>query len=177
MAKQLQESAAVIKDRAPNQAVKKRKESPPSSEDEAQNNYSTVPSRPKMAMKQGPIPKKMKRESELEELLADQERKKEADKVMLWKLASDQRKEAGTLKPSRPETDYKDRLRAVIASRNDALQQSEITTQTEAAMEQYRTRAQLGRSTASASTTQSSSKSGGGGGRYKWQSYCKRRPL
>jgi len=38
-----------------------------------------------MAMKQEPVPKISRRESELEELLADQERKKEADKVMLWR--------------------------------------------------------------------------------------------
>ena len=38
-----------------------------------------------MVLKQGPIPKKTRRESELEELLEDAERKKEADKVMLWR--------------------------------------------------------------------------------------------
>jgi hypothetical protein len=38
-----------------------------------------------MILKQGPIPKKGRREAELEELLADEERKKEADKVMLWR--------------------------------------------------------------------------------------------
>ena len=38
-----------------------------------------------MVLKKGPIPKKSRRESEFEELLADQEREKEADKVMLWR--------------------------------------------------------------------------------------------
>ena len=38
-----------------------------------------------MMLKQGPIPKKGRKEAELEELLADQVRKKEADKVMLWR--------------------------------------------------------------------------------------------
>jgi len=85
VAKQSQEAAAIIKEKAPTKAQKKRKESPPSSEDDLQNDNSTVPSRPKMVMRQEPIPKKLKRESELEELMADQERKKEADKVMLWR--------------------------------------------------------------------------------------------
>ena len=38
-----------------------------------------------MELKQGPIPKKARREAELEDLLADEARKKEADKVMLWR--------------------------------------------------------------------------------------------
>jgi len=38
-----------------------------------------------VVLRQEPIPKKSRRETELEELLADQERKKEADKVMLWR--------------------------------------------------------------------------------------------
>ncbi len=81
----MQEAAAVIKERAPTEAQKKKIASPPSSEDDLLPNNSTIPPRPKVVMKQGPIPKKQKRESELQELLADQERKKEADKVMLWR--------------------------------------------------------------------------------------------
>jgi hypothetical protein len=85
VAKQSQEAAAIIKEKAPTKAQKKRKESPPSSEDDLQTNNSTIPPRPKMVMRQEPIPKKLKRESELEELMADQEKKKEANKVMLWR--------------------------------------------------------------------------------------------
>jgi len=81
----LQEAAAVIKEKAPTEAQKKKIASSPSSEDDLLTNNSTIPPRPKVVMKQGPIPKKQKRESELQELLADQERKKEADKVMLWR--------------------------------------------------------------------------------------------
>ena len=38
-----------------------------------------------MVLKQGLIPKKGREEAELEELIADQIRKKDADKVMLWR--------------------------------------------------------------------------------------------
>ena len=38
-----------------------------------------------MVMKKEPIPKRARRETELEDLLADQERKKGADKMMLWR--------------------------------------------------------------------------------------------
>jgi hypothetical protein len=46
---------------------------------------SSRPSGTKMVLKQGPIPKKGRREAELAELLADEERKKEADKIMIWR--------------------------------------------------------------------------------------------
>ena len=64
---------------------KKGDKSPPSSDDEEPFS-SGPPSKPKMELKQGPIPvKQSRREIELEELLADEERKKEADKTMLWR--------------------------------------------------------------------------------------------
>jgi hypothetical protein len=77
--------------------------------------------------------------------------------------ASEQRRESATQKSKPTEADFGDRLRASMASRNQALQQSEITTQTEASMEKYRSRAQLGGESARSSTTQASSKSGLGG--------------
>ena len=46
---------------------------------------SSRPSGTKMVLKQGPIPKKGRQEAELAELLADEERKKDADKIMIWR--------------------------------------------------------------------------------------------
>ena len=67
------------------QKKKKGEKSPPSSDDEEPFS-SGPPPKPKMELKQGPIPvKQSRREIELEELLADEERKKEADKTMLWR--------------------------------------------------------------------------------------------
>ena len=86
VAKQLQASAAHAKDVALPQVKKKKKKEPsPPSSDEDPPISSSRSSRAKMMLKQGPIPKKGRKEAELEELLADQARKKEADKVMLWR--------------------------------------------------------------------------------------------
>ena len=63
---------------------KKLEKSPPPNDEKPVPLNSRAP-RANMAMKQEPVPKISRRESELEELLADQERKKEADKVMLWR--------------------------------------------------------------------------------------------
>jgi len=78
--------AAQSKTCAPNvfQQKKKGEKSLPSSDDEEPFS-SGPPPKPKMELKQGPIPvKQSRREIELEELLADEERK-EADKTMLWR--------------------------------------------------------------------------------------------
>ncbi len=85
-AKQLQSFPIQAKGSAPTQLLKTKgvKKSPPSSDDEP-SIPTSLPPRAKMVLKQGPIPKKTRRESELEELLEDAERKKEADKVMLWR--------------------------------------------------------------------------------------------
>ncbi len=86
MAKQLQGIAAQGKGNAPTQVTtKKTVEKSSSSSDEETPLSTALPPRPKMVLKQEPIPKKARRESELEELLADQERKNETDKVMLWR--------------------------------------------------------------------------------------------
>ena len=86
MTKQLQALAAQAKGTGPTQLPKNKavEKSPPSSDDEPSMSTSRPP-RSKMMLKQEPIPKKARRESEVEELLADAERKKEADKVMLWR--------------------------------------------------------------------------------------------
>jgi hypothetical protein len=86
VAKQLQGIAAQGKGNAPTQVTtKKTVEKSSSSSDEETPLSTALPPRPKMVLKQEPIPKKARRESELEELLTDQERKNEADKVMLWR--------------------------------------------------------------------------------------------
>jgi hypothetical protein len=85
VAKQLQAAEALKKEKAPPQVVDKKIPSPPSSDDDPPFIEPSRPRREKMVLKQGPIPKKSRREAELDELLADQERKKEADKVMLWR--------------------------------------------------------------------------------------------
>jgi len=85
VAKQLQAAEALKKEKAPPQVVDKKKPSPPSSDDDPPFIEPARPRREKMELKQGPIPKKSRREAEVDELLADQERKKEVDKVMLWR--------------------------------------------------------------------------------------------
>jgi hypothetical protein len=56
-------------------------------------------------------------------------------------IGPDKCKEAVPTKPqSRPDEDFGARLRASMANRNEALQQSEITVKTEAAMSQHRAR-------------------------------------
>jgi hypothetical protein len=86
VAKQLQATAAQAKDIVPTKDQKKPKKesSPPSSDDDLPTS-SSRPTRAKMVLKQGPIPKKGREEAELEELMADQARKKDADRVMLWR--------------------------------------------------------------------------------------------
>ncbi len=67
------------------QQKKKGEKALPSSDDE-EHFSSGPPPKPKMELKKGPIPvKQSRREIELEEILADEERKKEADKTMLWR--------------------------------------------------------------------------------------------
>ena len=75
---------ALTKASIPVQKKKEEVKSLPSS-DEEDLTSSGPPPCSKMVLRQGPIPKKGRREFELEELLADAERKKEADKVMLWR--------------------------------------------------------------------------------------------
>jgi len=85
VAKQLQAADALKKGKAPPQVEYKKKPSPPCSDEDPPLKASVRPPRAKMELKQGPIPKKGRREAELEDLLADEARKKEADKVMLWR--------------------------------------------------------------------------------------------
>jgi hypothetical protein len=85
VAKQLQAADALKKGKGPPQVESKKKSSPPSSDEDPPLKGSSRPQGGMMELKQGPIPKKARREVELEELLADEERKKEADKVMLWR--------------------------------------------------------------------------------------------
>jgi len=79
-------ATAQVKESAVPQVQKKKKvePSPPSSDDDLPTSSSRA-TRAKMVLKQGPIPKKGREEAELEELMADQARKKDADRVMLWR--------------------------------------------------------------------------------------------
>ena len=86
VAKNVAATAAQVKESAIPQVQKKKKAEPsPPSSDEEPPISSSRPSRAKMVLRQGPIPKKGRQEAELAELLADEERKKDADKVMIWR--------------------------------------------------------------------------------------------
>jgi hypothetical protein len=86
VAKNVAATTAQVKERAIPQVQKKKKAEPsPPSSDEEPPISSSRPSRAKMVLRQGPIPIKGRREAELAELLADEERKKDADKVMIWR--------------------------------------------------------------------------------------------
>jgi hypothetical protein len=86
VAKNVAATAAQVKESAIPQVQKKKKAEPsPPSSDEEPPISSSRPSRAKMVLRQGPIPIKGRHEAELAELLADEERKKDADKVMIWR--------------------------------------------------------------------------------------------
>jgi len=97
ISKGLQASVAQAKGKAQPQVQKKKQMEPsPPSSDVDPPIASFIAPRDKMRLKQGPIPKKDRQKAELEELLADQSRKQEADKVMLWrKLQTEVAKTAG----------------------------------------------------------------------------------
>ncbi len=82
VAKQMQATVSQAKERKDQR--KKNDKSPPCSDEDLLTS-SSGPTRAKMVLKQGPIPKKGREEAELEELIADQIRKKDADKGMLWR--------------------------------------------------------------------------------------------
>ncbi len=73
-------------------------------------------------------------------------------------VGTEKRKESAIEKqPGRTDTDFGERLRASMASRNEALQQSEITVKTEAAMADHRGRFQSnGKHSGNAATLQAS---------------------